>query len=150
MRQNSDLYLVDTNVISANSPNRKAHARVADWMDRHSDRLYLSAVTIAEIEDGIAKLRREGARQKAGNLAAWIETLLHLYRDRVLAFDVDVARVAGALSDKARGLGVAPGFADIAIAATASHHSLTLLTRNTRDFTPLGIGLLDPFEELPG
>ena len=70
----------------------------------------MSAVTIAEIEDGIAKARREGAARKARRaLAAWLETLLHLYGDRVLPFDVGVARIAGVLSDKARGQGQAPG-----------------------------------------
>lgn len=118
-------------------------------MDAHSSALFLSAVSIAEIEDGIAKLRREGARRKAGSLAAWLETLLHLYSDRVLAFDVDTARIAGALSDKARGQGLAPGFADIVIAATAVNRGLTLLTRNTKDFVRLGVAMHDPFVSLP-
>lgn len=48
-------------------------------MDVHSAKLFLSAVTVAEIEDGIAKLRREGATHKATDLMAWLEALLHLY-----------------------------------------------------------------------
>lgn len=143
------LYLVDTNVLSANSPTRKAAPLLADWMDRRSEYLFLSAVSIAEIEDGIAKLRRQGARQRAGTLSAWLETLLHLYRNRVIAFDVDIARLAGVLSDRARGRGFAPGFADIIIAATARHRGLMLLTRNARDFAPLGIAMHNPFESLP-
>lgn len=71
------------------------------------------------------------------------------YGDRVLAFDVDVARVASALSDKARGRGLTPGFADIIIAATAVRHGLTLLTRNTKDFAQLGVAMHDPFASLP-
>lgn len=118
-------------------------------MDRNSSALFLSAVSIAEIEDGVAKLRREGAKRKAEGLSAWLEALLHLYGDRVLAFDVDVARAAGALADKARGLGLSPGFADIMIAATASHYGLTLLTRNTKDFAKLGVALHDPYATLP-
>ena len=47
-------------------------------------RLFLSAVTVAEIEDGIAKLRREGATRKSEDLKDWFETVLHLYGDRVL------------------------------------------------------------------
>ena len=144
------MYLVDTNVISASSPTRKGASDLAEWMDAHSCQLFLSAVSVAEIEDGIAKLRRQGARQKAGNFAAWLETLLHLYADRVLAFDVETARLAGALSDKARGQGFAPGLADIIIAATARRHDLTLLTRNTKDFVYLGVSLHDPFVSLPG
>lgn len=118
-------------------------------MDANSARLYLSAVTIAEIEDGIAKLRREGASRKGANLAAWLEAVLHLYGDRVLAFDTAVARVAGGLLDKARGSGVTPGFADVIIAATAVHHGLTVLTHDTKDFAPLGAKVHDPFVSLP-
>ena len=55
---------------------------LAEWMDTHSASLFLSAVTVAEIEDGIAKSRREGATRKSADRAAWLETLLHLYDDR--------------------------------------------------------------------
>jgi hypothetical protein len=70
-----------------------------------------------------------------------------LYGDRILAFDTPAARIAGTLSDRARGLGYAPGFADIIIAATA-HHGLTILSRNIRHFKPLGVVVLDPFAAL--
>jgi predicted nucleic acid-binding protein len=118
-------------------------------MDGHSASLYLSVVSVAEIEDGIAKARREKARRKAADLAAWLEVLLHLYASRILAFDLPAARIAGALSDMARSQGTAPGFGDLAIAATARRHGLTILTRNTRHFTPLGVPAVNPFEELP-
>ena len=144
------MYLVDTNVISAGAP-AKAAARpdLVAWMEVRSDRLFLSAVTIAEIGDGIAKASREGATRKAADLAAWLDTVLHLYADRVLAFDTAAARIAGILSDLARGRGWAPGFADIAIAATAQCHGLTVLTRNLRHFEPMGVPALDPFANLP-
>jgi len=118
-------------------------------MDAVSPQLYLSAVTVAEICDGIAKLRREGANRKADTLADWLETVLHLYGDRILGFDVEAARIAGALSDHARGAGQAPGFPDLVIAATARRHGLTVLTRNRRHFEPLGVAVIDPFEALP-
>jgi hypothetical protein len=118
-------------------------------MDEQSAQLYLSTVTVAEIEGGIAKARREKARRKASDLTEWLETLLHLYGDRILPFDLAAARVAGALSDVARSKGSAPGFADIAIAATAHCRGLTLLTRNTRHFEPLGLPTVNPFERLP-
>lgn len=144
------MYLVDTNVISTAAPARAtAPAGLATWMDEKSELLFLSAVTIAEIHDGIAKSRREGAARKARNLDAWLATLLHLYDERVLPFDVEVARVAGALSDRARALGRPAGFADIIIAATALHHRLTLLTRNVRHFQPFGVALQNPFVALP-
>jgi predicted nucleic acid-binding protein len=143
------VYLVDTNIISAAAPSCPALSALVEWMDSHSASLFLSAVTVAEIEDGIAKSRREGARRKSADLAAWLETVLHLYGDRVLAFDVATARIAGAISDRARGLGQAPGFADIIIAATAQHHRLTILSRNVRHLAPLGVVVVDPFSRLP-
>lgn len=144
------MYLVDTNVISAAAPAKAAPpAKLVGWMDTNAERLWLSAVSVAELESGIAKLRREGAAAKAVRLGEWLETLLHLYAERVLPFDVEVARITGGLADLARVAGHAPGFADIAIAATAKRHGLTILTRNARHFEPLGVPLLDPFVTLP-
>jgi len=118
-------------------------------MDLHSATLFLSAVTVAEIEDGIAKLRREGASRRSVDLTAWLETVLHLYGDHVLAFDAPTARIAGALSDRARGLGHAPGLAHVIVAATARQHGLTILSRNPRHLDPLGVAAIDPFAKLP-
>ena len=144
------MYLVDTNVISAGAPSKVVSAAdLLKWIDEHSNALYLSVVTVAEIEDGIAKARRERARRKAAYLTAWLETLLHLYSDRVLAFDTVAARLAGGLADLARSKGLAPGFADIVIGATARAHNLIILTRNTRHFAPLGLSTVNPFQHLP-
>ncbi len=142
------MYLVDTNVISAAAPSRPVSPALIEWMDTYSASLFLSAVTVAEIEDGIAKSRREGATRKSADLSAWLETVLHLYGDRVLAFDVATARIAGAISDRARGAGQTPGFADIIIAATAQHHGLTMLSRNLRHFETFGVAVIDPFTVL--
>ena len=143
------MYLVDTNVISARAPSRVPLPDLAAWMDAHSAELFLSTVTITEIEDGIAKAKREGATRKARDLTAWLETVLHLYAARILPFDLATARLAGSLSDRARGQGHAPGFADIIIAATAQRLGLTILTRNVRHFEPLGVPVHDPFARLP-
>jgi toxin FitB len=144
------VYLVDTNVISEAAPLPTAAPReLVAWMDRHSSALYLSAVTVAEIEMGIAKARRERATRKANDLTAWLNTVLHLYGDRVLSFDAETARVAGALSDLARSRVRPPGLADVIIAATAKHRSLTVLTRNLGHFSPLGVPAHDPFAALP-
>src|SRR5947207_644318 len=132
------MYLVDTNVISAGAPTKAVIiVELIKWMDEQSPRLYLSVVTVAEIEDGIAQARRKRARRKAADLTAWLDALLHLYADRILAFDIAAARVAGELSDLARSKGLAPGFADIVIGATARTHELIILTRNVRHFMPL-------------
>ncbi len=144
------MYLVDTNVISVGAPSKSAAAAdLVEWMDEHSADLYLSAVTVTEIEDGIAKARRVQAKRKAADLTVWLETLLHLYGNRVLAFDVAAARVAGTLSDFARSKGKHPGFADIIIGATARLHGLTILTRNTRHFEALDLPSINPFDGLP-
>ena len=139
-------YLVDTNVISTTAPLMATkRSDLVAWMDAHSSDLYLSAVTIAEIADGIAKLKREGATRRASNLSAWLRTVLHLYGDRILAFDSATAEIAGELSDLARGRGHSPGFADVAIAATARRHRLTILSRNERHFASIDVDVIDPF-----
>lgn len=119
-------------------------------MDRNSAGLFLSVITVAEIEDGIAKARRQGATRKAERLSEWLEALLHLYDARIIAVDLKVARHMGQLADLARGEGHDPGLADVAIAATALQHGYTILTRNLRYFEPLGVPALDPFSVLPG
>ncbi len=144
------MYLVDTNVLSVGEPARAATAPgLADWMRLRSSQLFLSVVTIAEVQQGIAKARRDGSVRKAERLSLWLDAVVHLYGERVLPMDVDVARVAGELSDRARAAGRPPGFEDIIIAATAAHHGLTLLTRNTKHFEPLGVAFHDPFDTLP-
>jgi toxin FitB len=144
------VHLVDTNVISAAAPSKRgAPVALATWMDDNSADLFMSAVSIAEIEAGIAELRRQGARRKAHDLTAWLDTLLHLYAERVLPFDVRTARIAGGLSDLARSKGHAPGFVDVAIAATAKLRGFTILTRNARHFEPLDVPFLNPFLRLP-
>ncbi len=144
------MYLVDTDIISTGAPSKtRSRAALVTWMDENSADLYMSAVSIAELEAGIAKLHRQGARRRADDLAAWLETLLHLYDQRVLPFDVRAARIAGGLSDLARSKGHTPGFVDVAIAATAKLRGFTVLTHNARHFEPLGVPFVDPFVRLP-
>ena len=144
------MYLVDTNVLPMGAPGRgKGTAALTDWLNARSDELFLSTVTIAELANGIARLRRAGGLVRADRLDDWLDVVLHLYGDRVLPFDIPAARLAGLLMDRARATGQAPGFADLAIAATAGAHDLTVLTRNVRHFAPLDIPSFDPFESLP-
>ncbi len=144
------MYLVDTNVLSIGAPgHREGAAALAGWLDARSDDLFLSTVTVAEIGEGIAKLRRSGGLVRADRLDDWLDVVLHLYGDRVMPFDISAARLAGLLMDRARATGQAPGFADLAIAATASVHDLTVLTRNVRHFAPLDIPVINPFDSLP-
>lgn len=144
------MYLVDTNVLSMGAPGRReGAAALSDWLDARSDELFLSTITVAEVSDGIAKLKRSGSLARADRLDDWLDVVLHLYGDRVMPFDIPAARLAGLLMDQARATGQAPGFADLAIAATAGVHDLTVLTRNVRHFAPLDIPAIDPFESLP-
>ena len=143
-------FLVDTNVISALAPTKAERpAELIDWLDRRSDDLLVSVVTAAEIRAGIAKAAREGAKRKAEALASWWDAVEHLYGGRILPLDLKAATIAGALSDLAIAKGRAPGFADIAIAATAKANELALLTRNVRDFEAICERVINPFEALP-
>ena len=142
------MYLVDTNVLSVGAPARShdhAAMRAAAWLEAESDRLFLSVVTAAEVEDGIAKARRTGASKKAAVLAGWWEHVLLDYADRILPLDLEAARTAGRLMDMARAAGTDPGFEDLAIAATASRHGLVVATRNSAHFERLGVAFVDPF-----
>lgn len=143
-------FLVDTDVLSTGAPSKaQPNPALVAWMDRHSEKLYVSVVTIAEIEDGIAKSGREGATRKAARLREWLETLVHLYSPRILPFDLAAARIAGSLSDRARSRGHNAAFADLTIAAIARHHDLTILTCNLKHYAPLGVAVHDPVAELP-
>ena len=144
------MFLVDTNVVSAGAPGRAlSGSALLQWMEDHSDQLYLSVITVAELEGGIAKLVREGAKRKAQLLTEWFDTLLWLYQSRIIVLDVAAARLAGQLSDKARGRGHTPDLADVMIAATAHSRAYTVLTRNMCHFSTLGVSAHDPFAALP-
>jgi predicted nucleic acid-binding protein len=144
------MYLVDTNVLSAGAPTKTVpDPALAAWMEQHSGALFLSVITVAEVQGGIAKAVRNGAFRKAERLGGWLDTVLHLYAARVLPLDVQVALALGRLSDIARAHGQNPGLADLAIAATAQHHGCIVLTRNLRHFLALGVAAHDPFASLP-
>ena len=139
-------FLLDTNVISETAPACPSRDRaVIRWLEVRTDKLFLSVVTVAEIEAGIAYAARREAHREAALLSDWLDAVLALYGDRILPLKLDAARTAGQLSGKARAAGLSPSFADIAIAATAMQYGLTVLTKNLRHFQPLGIAVLDPF-----
>lgn len=146
------MYLLDTNIISAASPIRRDDPNAQSlrrWLAAASGLLFMSSVTVAEIETRIAKARRTGATKKAQQLADWLEITLHLFGERILPLDLETARITGRLFDQAVGRGGSPGFEDAAIAATALQARLTVLTRNTRHFRLMDVAFLDPFEALP-
>lgn len=144
------MYLVDTNVLSVAAPTKVVPQQdLREWMERNSAGLYLSVITVAEVEDGIARSRRTGAHVRAKRLTDWLETVLHLYGGRILPIDIATARRIGSLADHAKGQGHDPGLADLAIAATAAIGGYVVLTRNLRHFGPLGVAAHDPFAALP-
>ncbi|MGO4175849.1 type II toxin-antitoxin system VapC family toxin [Bosea sp. TAF32] len=142
------MFLVDTNVISALAPSKRGRVgALIEWLDVASPRLFLSVISAAEVKSGIAKAEREGATKKARGLTEWWESIEHLYAEKLLPFDLRCAHIAGEILDAS--LAHQPGFEDIAIAATARLHELTVLTRNLRHFEPLGVRAIDPLAALP-
>ena len=138
-------YLVDTSTLSAASPGKIAlHPHLADWLRTHQDRLYISTVTIAEIEQGLKRLVRAGAAARAEKIEEWLQAILSQAPDRILPLDASVARITGALSDAATAIGRHPGFPDVAIAATAKAHDLIIATANAKHFEPLGVPFFNP------
>jgi predicted nucleic acid-binding protein len=143
-------YLLDTSVISLLAPERpRLSGDLTKWIESRQDNLLLSAITILEIEQGINKLVRAGGTARAERLTNWLNAILDDFGDRILVVDVDIARVAGAMSDAAIAKGEHPGLADVLIAATAKARSAIVLTRNGRHFAALGVGFADPLERLP-
>jgi len=144
-------YLLDTSVVSVLAPGREAFvpASLGAWLQAHHQELFLPAIAIAEMAQGIGKLRRAGGAERADRLDRWLDGLLAAYADRILPLDAPAARLAGQISDAAIAQGRHPGFADVAIAALAQHAGLLLLTCNLKHFQPLGVACADPLASLP-
>jgi predicted nucleic acid-binding protein len=136
------MYLLDTNVLSDLRRRDRTHPGVAAWADGvvPAD-LFLSAVSILEIELGVLLIERRNATQGA-MLRAWLETqILPVFDDRILPIDTEVARYCAALH-----VPDARSERDALIAATALVHHLTVVTRNVADFTSMGVALLNPWD----
>ena len=132
-------YLLDTVVLSELRKTR-AHPDVTRWLGRTApDALFVSIITIGEIERGIDRQRAQNPVFAAA-LESWVERLLDDYADRILPVTVAIARRWGRLSAR-----IGHSGADLLIAATALEHGLAVVTRNTRDFEPTGVAIEDPF-----
>jgi predicted nucleic acid-binding protein len=119
-----------------------------DWLE-HKDgegRIFLSVITIHELEKGIALLESKRAKAKAALLTAWLAGLLSAYADKIIAFDAQAASHAGRLEAKAIAAGHHPGMADAAIAGIAQAGGFTILTGNARHFPPFDVPVLSPVE----
>jgi len=132
------MYLLDTNVISE-LRKPKPHGAVAAWVAETPDReLYVSAVTLAEIQAGIEIIRVRDAA-KATEIEVWLDALS--VSSKVLPMDGVTFRIwARLMHGRADSL-----YEDAMIAATAIRHDLTVVTRNVRDFRYFDLEIFNPF-----
>lgn len=133
------MFLLDTVVLSE-LRKRQRDPGVVTWIrqQRTAD-LFLSVISIGEIERGIALQAGRDAAFAAA-LGRWLDTVLALYADRIIGFDLPAARRWGALS-----AAIGNDAADLMIAATALEHGLTVVTRNVGHFAATGVAVFDPF-----
>jgi toxin FitB len=142
------VYLLDTNIVSRLDPRRHAAARdLVAWIRRNGAHLWLSVITLAEIEAGILKLRRDGQGGRADEYEVLRRAIEADFGDHLLAVDAAVAVAIARLAEAARPAVVE--WKDLIIAATARVHGLTVLTNNLRHFGPTGVPALDPLAQLP-
>lgn len=132
-------FLLDTNVVSE-LRKPKPHGAVLSWIaDLQADQIYLSAVTIGELQTGVQLTRRQNP-EKADEIELWVDQLAE--SSQVLPMDAPCFREwARLMNGKTEHL-----LEDAMIAATARIHNLTVATRNEKDFKPLGVRVLDPFK----
>lgn len=134
-------YLLDTNILSE-LVKQKRDESVTAFVREQND-LWISVITLHELGYGIARLPK-GARQ--AELAAWMDGIIRDFEKRILDTTLNIAQEAGTMRAKQDAQGRNCDPLDALIAATALTHSLTLVTRNVKDFIPFGIPILNPFE----
>jgi toxin FitB len=134
------MYLLDTSVVSE-LRKPKPHGAVVAWLESVDDaKLFLSAVTLGEIQAGI-EITHEQNAEKATEIEAWLELVAASYN--VLPMDAAVFRDwARLMHKKSNTL-----YEDAMIAATARVHDLVVVTRNVSDFKSLSVELLNPFRK---
>ena len=133
------MYLLDTNVISE-LRRPKPHGAVAAWVQSIEDKdLFLSAVTIGEIQAGI-EITREQDTAKAQHIEQWLDLVASSYN--VLPMTADIFRTWAKLMHRTSDT----LYEDAMIAATAKQHHLTVVTRNVTDFQDFGVKLFNPFD----
>jgi toxin FitB len=132
------VYLLDTNVVSE-LRKLKPHQGVVAWVQAASgDSLYVSAVTIGEIQAGI-EIARQQDPEKAHEIEVWLDSVAQSYG--VLSADAAIFRRCAQLMHRRSD----HHLEDALIAATALVRGLTVVTRNVDDFEPFGVPLINPF-----
>ena len=138
-------YLLDTNVVSElrKVGDGKADANVTKWVGaQDSNDLFISAITILEIERGILTIQRRDAA-KGSRLRGWMDSRVRPeFAERVLPIDDAIATRCAHLHITDR-----RNEADALIAATALVHGLTVVTRNVQDFDDTGVIVIDPWQD---
>ncbi len=136
-------FLLDTNVISE-LVKPKPDSRVKSWIDATDEEmLYVSVLTLGEIRKGITKLRERGRRVA---LETWLDTVLTFrFAGRILTVDMAVADRWGRLTGEAAAQGTPLPVIDGLLAATALHHDMTFVTRNSNDAARTHVLLFNPW-----
>ena len=133
------MYLLDTNVVSE-LRRIKPHGGVVNWIQSIDDsELFISAVTLAEIQAGI-EITKEQDPAKAREIETWLDQVADTFQ--VLPMDGGVFRRWARLMHRASDT----LYEDAMIAATALTHNLKVVTRNVADFKSFGVALLNPFD----
>ncbi|WP_306118211.1 MULTISPECIES: type II toxin-antitoxin system VapC family toxin [unclassified Roseitalea] len=133
------MFIVDTDVLSATRRADKA-PRVAAWLASVPDQdLFISVITIGEIERGIAR-QQSVDPVFAGDLRRWLDATMTFFADRIVDFGAEDARIWGRLS-----VSIGHHGADLMIAASALSRNATVATGNTAHFAPTGARTINPF-----
>jgi hypothetical protein len=137
------MLLLDTNILSELRRPHKAHPLVLQWANQvRVQNMYISVISILEIEMGILRVQRHDVAQSK-ILLDWLECqILPQFQGRILEVNVTIARRCAALH-----IPNPQAERDALIAATALIHNMTVVTRNTKDFVATGVLLFNPFDE---
>ena len=136
-------FLFDTNVLSEYTKKEPVKA-VVDWLDSVPEtELYVSALTLGEINQSIEKL--PGGKKK-GDLILWFDSLKKSLGDHILPIDPEVTLKWGEITARSKFRGITHHVIDSLIGATAIVHDAVLVARNVQDFKGLDIKIIDPWE----
>jgi predicted nucleic acid-binding protein len=140
-------FLLDTCVISE-LVKPKPSRGVIEWITScHEQNLFLSALTIGEIQRGVSKLPES---RKKKDLQSWLDhELVHRFGGRIVPIDARVSQMWGRIQAESESHGIKMPVIDCLIASTAIVHDMTVATRNVDDMKPSGVKLFNPWDGPP-